>query len=76
MHPRHIVDFGTILIICVFVSLISGALLLFKFHLLLSCCLRAVSVYIQKVFRNARWLFNTPVIDIPRGYRMVQVCRC
>lgn len=33
-----------------------------------------MSVYIQKVFRNARWLFNTPVRDIPRGYEMVQVC--
>jgi len=32
-----------------------------------------VSVYIQKVFRNARWLFNTSFRDIPRGFEMVQV---
>lgn len=62
-----------------------GVSLIFKcyssvYHFVVSlschCCflLDAVSVYIQKVFRNARWLFNTPVTDIPRGYDMVPVC--
>jgi len=37
-------------------------------------CLFAVSVYIQRVFRNARILFNTSYRDIPRGFEMVQVC--
>jgi len=35
-----------------------------------------VSVYIQKVFRNARWLFGTPVREIPRGFEVVQVSCC